>query len=142
MNWLQPGQDGFDAVADTLAQAIGGKLDGIDHGTIAAVVRGETLIGAFAVTGWRPKQGTAELHAAGKPGWVTRNVMADLMDYLFRQLGCQAVLMRTDATNEAACRVLRRHGLDEVHIPHARGRDKPEAVFVLTSDRAAKFMED
>jgi RimJ/RimL family protein N-acetyltransferase len=140
--WLQPGQAGFDVVADTLARAIGGKLDGIEQGTVAAVLRGGALVGAFAVTGWRPDQGTAELHAAGKPGWVTRKAMADLMGYLFGQLGCQAVIMRTDATNDAACRVLRRYGLEEVHIPHARGRDKPEAVFVLTRDKAARFLEN
>ena len=98
--------------------------------------------GAFAVTNWRPDYATAELHAAGQRGWITRTDMRDLMEYMFRQLGCQAVMMRTDARNDAACRVLRRHGLDEVLIPHARGYGRPEAVFVLTRDKASRFLGD
>jgi RimJ/RimL family protein N-acetyltransferase len=138
--WLQPQQDGFWPVADTLARAIGGKLDGIEEGTIAAVMRGDMLAGAFAVTNWRPEHGTAELHAAGGKGWVTREAMVDLMDYAFRQLGLSALIMRTDAGNEAVTRVLRRHGVEEAIIPHGRGLNRPEAVFVLTADKAAKFL--
>lgn len=138
MIWLQPQHEAFGAVADTLARAIGCKPDGIEQGTIAAVVRGDKLLGAFAITNWRGE--TVELHAAGKPGWVTRADMADLMDYLFRQLGCQSVLMRTSVENKPVTRVLRRHGLDEATIPHGRGLNKPETVFVLTADKARKFL--
>ena len=142
MIWLQPGQDGFDRVASALAHAIGDKLDGIDHGTVAAVIKGDRLQGAFAVTNWRPRYGTAELHAAGGKGWVSREAMRDLMDYVFQQLGVSALIMRTDADNTAVTRVLRRHGLEEATIPHARGLGRPEAVFVLTRDAASRFLGD
>ena len=54
--------------------------------------------------------------------------------YPFEFVGCQAIAQRNDPDNHKLNRLLIRAGFTSYEIPHIRGRNKSEMVFVITDD--------
>ena len=128
MIWLHGGDPGYRVAHGFLEDRIGHPLG---EGTILAVQKGAALF-----NNWHPEAGVIELHAAGR-GWLTRRVLLELFSYPFRQLGCQAVVMRADPANDAVTRIAEPYGFRRYEIPRLRGRDKAEAIYVLGDDEWA-----
>lgn len=72
--------------------------------------------------------------AADSARWLTKPVLWELFAYPFKQLQCQAVVMRVDPENSRLDRILKAYGFARYDIPRLRGRNKPEAVYVLGDD--------
>lgn len=105
------------------------------YGTIMAVIEGDALQGAAIFHNYDKDAGVIEVSAAAEtPRWLTRRVLKDMFGYPFDQLGCQAVIMRVDPDNRRLDRILKAYGFERHDIPRLRGRDKAEALFILTDD--------
>lgn len=79
--------------------------------------------------------GIIEYSGAGdNPRWLTRDVMFKMFDYPFNNVGVQAVFTRTDGTNKKLHRIYEWYGFTVHEVPHMRGRNKSEFVYVLTHD--------
>lgn len=92
------------------------------------------LVAGIVFHDWQPEHGVIEVSAAGNPGWVTREVMRVALSYVFDGLGCQAVIAKTAADNEAVRRIGQTLGAAEHVIPRLRGRDQAAVIYVLTSE--------
>ena len=107
----------------------------VETGTFMAVARGETIIAAVLFHNYQPEYGTIEMTAAAdNPRWLTRQAIRAMDRYVFGQLGCQAVLMRSDTDNEQIAHIGRFLGFKRYDIPRIRGRDKGEAVYILAEE--------
>lgn len=130
MIWLTAGQGGYNSAHCFLERKIGAELL---PGTIFAVKGGAVLFNNY-----HPHEGVIELHAAAESKrWLTRKVLWEMFSFPFRQLGCQAVIMRAAVDNEDVRRVAEPYGFKRYEIPRLRGRDKPEAIYVLGDDEWA-----
>lgn len=117
----------------------------IAAGTAMAVHAGGVLLGAALYNNYFKAHGTIELQAAAdSPRWLSRRTLRELFSYPFQQLGCQAVVMRTDADNMRTQRVAWRYGFRRYEIPRLHGRDKSGIVLVLHDDEwaASKFNKE
>lgn len=72
--------------------------------------------------------------AADSPRWLGRPVLKQMFEYPFKQLGCQAVVMRVDSNNARLGRMLPAYGFMKYEIPRLRGRDRSETIYVLHDD--------
>jgi len=136
--WLHP-RDGaaYEAVARFLADRIGEWPNGWQIGTILAIARGDEIVAAVLFHNWQPGHGVIEVSGASDDKrWLSRAVMFDLFDYAFNQMGAQAVLARMDADRPLGRR-FEAYGFRRYDIPRLRGRDKAEAVLVLSDDEWA-----
>lgn len=110
--------------------------------TTMGVIEDDDLIAVMVYHNWEPGYGVIELSgAATTPRWLTRPVLKAMYDYPFNQIGVQAVVQRNDPDDEKLARMLKAYGFERYDIPRLRGRDKAEAIFVLTDDawRSSRF---
>jgi RimJ/RimL family protein N-acetyltransferase len=79
--------------------------------------------------------------ASDDPRWLNREVLGEMFWFPFHGLDCQAVVMRVDAENTRLLRILKAYGFKRYDVPRLRGRNKVEALHVLSDDdwRANKF---
>lgn len=99
------------------------------------VIDGENLVAAMIFHNLDRASGVIEISgAADSARWLTRPVLFDLFAYPFKQLGCQAVVMRVDPGNARLDRILKSYGFTRYDIPRLRGREKAEAIYVLGDD--------
>jgi len=95
----------------------------------------QKLIAVLMLENYRSRDGTVEIGgAADKPKWLTRGVMSDLADYVFRKLRCQMAVFRVPERNTHVCDVLKRAGMECLVIPRLRGRHEAEFFFMMTDD--------
>lgn len=131
--WVSPA-DGevYAAIHKGIEVGIGGELD---KGTAMAVIGNGAVMGAALFNNYHPNEGVIELHAAApSPRWLSRRILLELFRYPFEQMGCQAVVMRADADNPRVRSVAAPYGFKEYIIPRLRGRNKSEAIYVLSDD--------
>ena len=103
--------------------------------TTMGVFEGEALIDVLLFENFRPEDGTVEIGgAATSRKWMTRSVMDELAEFVFRGLGCQMGVFRVPASNDHVSRLLKRVGMAFVEIPRLRGRNEPELFFMMTDD--------
>lgn len=138
--WLHP-RDGepYSRVHAFLSERIGR----VEQGTTLAVCNGSALVAAVAYGGFRKDRGVIEMSAAADGPWITRPVLKEAFGYPFGQLGCQAVVLRAETSNAKVRKLAQALGFRRYEIPRLRGRDKPEAIFVLGDDewRAGRFSQ-
>lgn len=72
--------------------------------------------------------------ASDSKRWLSRPVMLAMFRYAFHTLGCQVAVCRIDPDNAGLDRILRAYGFERFYIPRLRGRDKGEAVMLLTQE--------
>lgn len=100
-----------------------------------AVAAGNSLVAGVLFHNWDQDAGAVELTVAGdNPRWLTRAVLAEIGRYTFTELGCQVAVMRADPENARVARILRGVGFDRYEIPRLRGRNKGEAIYLLTDE--------
>ncbi len=135
------------SIADWCASHI--ARSGLERGfpepyTTAAVLEGDVLIGACVFHNWQPEEGTIEISAASlSPRWLPLRVQREICSYVFDQLGCQLMVMRTTPENDRLRKMLKRFGFREFEIPRLLGRDKSQIVLTLADDdwRESRFCE-
>lgn len=126
-------------INEGIARFVASHIPGCDRGfndfIALGIVDRETLIAGVVYHNWAPEFGVIELSAAStSPLWLTVPVLNAMFDYPFRQLGCQACVLRVSERNTRMRRILDRFGFASVRIPRLRGRDEDEIMFTLTDD--------
>lgn len=134
--WLQRGQSGFDSVERFISARIWGASRPMPGDTqIVSIDTDGSMAGAAIYQNYDPSHGTIELSAAAvTPRWLARNVLYEMFEYPFDQLGCQAVVMRCDPEDGRLARIFRAYGFKRYDIPRLRGRDRSEAIYVLADE--------
>lgn len=118
-----------------MAERIWGEERPLTPGEMLIVHDDLTPLGVALFHNYDPRAGVIEVTAAASSRrWLTRPVLLELFSYPFRQLGCQAVVMRCDPQDKALGRILTAYGFTRHEIPRLRGKDKAEAIFVLGDD--------
>ena len=144
--WAHHSETGpYSALVAFLATRIWGKARPLPEGTVMAVARGNTVIGAALFNNYQPDAGTIEITAAADDArWLTRATLRAMFAYPFAQLGCQAVILRADPANKRLNRIAGAYGFQRHDLPRLRGRDKAEAIHILTDDawRANRFHKE
>lgn len=125
----------FAAICGFVAKRVWGKLNDFGAGTAMGVVHEGQPVAGVVFHNWDADAGVIELTAAADtPRWLNRAVLADMFGYAFGQLGCQAVVLRVDPENRRMDRIARAYGFVRHDIPRLRGKNKAEAVYVLSDD--------
>lgn len=129
--WLSAG----DAYWETHAGLEAGIGHALDAGTILASVGSGQILGAMLFNGYNPDAGVIEMHAAAvSPRWFSRRIINEAFNYAFREIGCQAVVMRTHPENSKVRRIAQFLGFRTYEIPRLRGRGTSEILMVLYDD--------
>lgn len=133
--WAHHGDALYEALSWFVAGRIGAPVAGAERGTAMAVADGVKIIAAVIYHNYQPDAGVIELSAASDDKrWLTRPVLAEMFAFPFDQLGCQAVVLRADANRRDLKRIFTAYGFNLVVVPRMRGRDAPEAIYVLGDD--------
>lgn len=99
------------------------------------VIDGRELLAVVVYHNWQPEYGVIEVSgAATSSRWLTRRVLHEMYAYPFEVAKVQAVFQRNDPDDERLSRQLSAYGFQRYDIPRLRGRQKAEAIFVLTDD--------
>ena len=123
------------AVCEFVATRIWGEARPFFLSTTMGVFEGGKLVAAVVFNNYDRAAGVLEMSAASDtPRWLTRPVLLAMFAFPFDELGCQAVVLRVDASNTRLARILTAYGFNRYEIPRLRGRDKPEVIFVLHDD--------
>lgn len=134
--WLHRSQPGFGDVEAYVSTSIWGEPREIPGDTaLLSVAPSGDLVGAAIFQNYNADAGTIEISAAASsPRWLSRRVLREMFSYPFDQLGCQAVVLRCDPASRRLDRILTAYGFNRHDIPRLRGRDCPEAIYVLADD--------
>ena len=100
------------------------------------------MVAAVVYHNYHPSTGVIELSAASKTRrWLARNILQEMFNRPFKAMHCQALVFRTDPDHNPLHKMLTAVGATRYILPRLRGRNKDEAVFVLTDDdwNANKF---
>lgn len=122
-------------VAAAICQAAGVKGREFGPSRALACIDNGHLIGGAIVHDWNPEAQTVEISA----GFLRRRaphraIARVLADYVFGQMDCQAVILRTDSRNSAVRRFAASMGGKEHILPRVRGRTASEAFLIITDD--------
>ena len=134
--WMHRADSAFAIVERFISEKLWGKASPMAGDTIlvSANAKGDPL-GAAIYQNYTPENGTIEISAAAiSPTWLSRQVLREMFSYPFGQLKCQAVVLRCGADDRRMDRIARAYGFQRYDIPRLRGRDKGEAVFILTEE--------
>lgn len=105
-----------------------------DFVSFGVIDRGR-LIAAVVYNNYFPEHGVIEYSVAAiSKRWLTRNVIREMFDYPFKQLGCQMVVVRVAETNTGMAKICEDFGFNAYKIPRLHGRDEAEIIFTLTDD--------
>ena len=100
-----------------------------------AVTDGPRVVAAVLFHNYQPDAQIVELSAASdSKRWLTRPILRDLFGYAFNDLKCQAVVARIDPENTSLARIFAAYGFERHDIPRLRGRNKGEAILILTDE--------
>jgi RimJ/RimL family protein N-acetyltransferase len=134
--WLHP-QDGagYRSIKAFIADRIWGGRGQTTDGTIIAVAEDDKVIAAVIFHNYDQDAGVIEMTgAADNPRFMSRRFLREVFGYIFDQMRCQLVVMRVDPENRRMCSIAQRYGFARYDIPRLRGRDKGEAIFLLTEE--------
>lgn len=97
------------------------------------------LVAGVAFTDWDRDAATIQMSAASiTPQWLNRSIMRAIGDYVFRDIACQLLWMRTSERNAAARRMFSRIGGREFEVPRLLGRDCAAVFITLTAEQWAE----
>lgn len=126
-------------VCSFVAKIIGVRPDFGNCRCMAVLDSDGKMVAGLVFHNWNPDTEVIEVSAAAvSPKWATRNVLRAALAYCFQTAGCQMVVTRTAEDNNAARRLWKALGANEVLIPRLRGRTASEAILLLTDDAWAK----
>lgn len=142
--WAHHADDGpnYQAITRYISDKIWGDGRQFTLGTAMAVLRDDVLLGCAVFHNYDKDAGVIEISAgAESPRWLSRQVLAAMFGYVFNSLGCQAVVTRCDPDSARLRRIMTTYGFEEHRLPRMRGRDKDDALYILTDDawRGNKF---
>ena len=127
--------DLYGALSDFASTRIFGKPKPFGSGTAMGVVDGAKVVSSVVFYDYDADAGVIQISAAADtPRWLTRQILKEMFGYPFNGLGCQAVVMRVDPDNTRLARILHAYGFTSHTVPHLRGKNKAECLFVLSSD--------
>lgn len=135
--WAHPERSAelHDALCRFVSERIWGERRAFGAGTSMGVANGESIVAAVIFTNYDTSAGVVEMNAAADSArWLTRPVLAEMFGYAFDQLGCQAVVLRVHPGNTRLHRILPAYGFERHDVPRLRGRDTPEAFYILGDD--------
>lgn len=112
-----------------------GTDDGFEKHASLTILRDGIVCAVIILHNWQPEAGTIELSAAGSGYWQTRRVVREIFGICFDTMGCQMILMRNSAKDEATVDNSRRLGFTGILLPRMRGRYEDEWLFTLTDDQ-------
>jgi len=109
-----------------------------NYRTIGVVNADGQLIAGILYNNWNTIAGTIDLSAAALPksGWLTRETVQRMHDYPFDTCGCQMLVTRVLADNEALLRQLA-VGYSFVKVPRLYGRGQDGVICTLTAEEWA-----
>jgi RimJ/RimL family protein N-acetyltransferase len=111
--------------------------------TVGVLDKNNELIAGFVYHHYSPENGTIELGIAAIPGfkWLTRTTLLVIMEYPFKALRCQMILIHARASDKRVLRQLAVLGFMFVPVPRLYGRDTDGVICMLTDDawKANKF---
>ena len=135
MIWAQRGDSNFDLLRSALSHHIWGEPREIAGDTILAVTIGDDVVGLVAFHNYDAAAETMEISAAAEtPRWLSRRVLKEIFGYIFDQCECQAAIMRCDPEDVTMYRIASAYGFNRYDIPRLRGRDKSEAIYILSEE--------
>ncbi len=124
-----------DAIGAYVSTRVWGKVKPFFLSSSMGVFDNGNLVAGMVYHNYDGQAGVIEISgAADNPKWLTRPVLKEMFEYPFRQLGCQAVVMRVDGNNARLGRMLPAYGFLKYEIPRLRGRDRSETIYVLHDD--------
>lgn len=116
------------------SQRIFGTDDGFTDYASVTVLRDGVVVAVVVLHNWHPDAGVIEVSGAGSGYWQSRRVLNVVFGTCFDAMGCQMVVMRNSAQDEATVANSRRLGFTGLLLPRMRGRDHDEWLFTLTDD--------
>jgi RimJ/RimL family protein N-acetyltransferase len=99
-----------------------------------AIIEDGALIGGVIVHNWNTEAETVEVSGIAIRPRYFRRAAQEVYDYVFHEMGCQAAILRIDAKNSPARRLVAALGAKEYIIPRMRGRAASEALNIITSE--------
>lgn len=125
----------YDVMCRYISERIWSENKGFAPGTVLAVADKDQVIAGVIFTNYDRDAEVIEMSAAAdSPRWLTRPILWEMFSYAFNELGCQAAVLRCDPKDTRLGRILTAYGFSRYVIPRLRGRDKPEALFILGDD--------
>lgn len=126
----------FDVVSEFVSTRIWGKSRTFAGNTAMAVIDNSgVLVGGVVFSNYDSDAAVMEVSGASdNKRWMSRSMLHQIYNYAFNQMKCQAVVQRSDPANKSLARMLTAYGFDRYDIPHMRGKNKPEALFILCDD--------
>ena len=133
--WFHHSDEQYRWVTDFVSRIIWGSPREMPLVTALAIADGATPIAGVVFTNYDDETQTLEISAASQSKrWLSRPILFEIYSYCFDQMGCQAVIQRNDPADKPLARMLTAYGFNRYDIPRLRGRNKGEAIFVLTDD--------
>lgn len=132
----------YRALCDFVAQRIWKRGNDFGPGAAMGVEHSGILVAGVVFHNYDRANGVIEVSGASDSKlWATRAILGEIYGYCFDQIGCQAVIQRNDPDDTALCKNLTAIGFERYDIPRLRGRDKADAIFILTDDawRVSRF---
>jgi RimJ/RimL family protein N-acetyltransferase len=109
---------------------------GFGNCTAIGVVENGDLIGGTVFHQYSPEAGVIEMSSAAVSArWLAPKMIRAIFQYVFDQIGCQAVVMRVREDNARMVRIAQKFGFDGHLLPRLSGRDAGLWVFILTDDQ-------
>lgn len=126
----------YQALSTLAGQRIWGEDRGFGPGSAMGVFDKNNVVAAVLIFhNYDHGAGIIEFSGAGdNPKWMTRSVLFSMFDYIFNNLGCQAVFTRTSIDHDKLTRIYKWYGFSRHVLPHLRGRGKDEAVYIISDD--------
>jgi hypothetical protein len=128
---------GYDAiVANFVAQLIPHCRErGFPQNSKAiGVIRDGNLIAGLVYHNWEPETGIIEMSGAALPHqpWLTRETLKRMYVYPFLTCGCQMIVQRNSADDEALLGFLATADYAFIPVPRMLGRDRDGVLCCLT----------
>lgn len=130
----------YRALEEYVSTRVWGRFREFGEGRAMGVVDDGLIIAVVIFNNYDDETGVIEISAAADSRrWLTKYTLKELFEYPFLKLKCQAVIARVDADNRNdndrdLHRIFPAYGFKRYDIPRLRGRDKTEAIYVLSDD--------
>ena len=133
--WANSGDPLNSTIGDYVSRRLYGRTGAFRDFTAMGVIDGERAVAGLVYYDFDRSAGVIQVSGAAEtPRWLARNVLWEMFHFPFDEIGCQALVMRVDPEDRRLGRILPKLGFVKHVIPRLRGRDKPEALYVLYDD--------
>jgi len=125
---------------DDVVSTIVANLQGEEKGyrnckTIAVVDEHNNFLAGVVFYNWDPHSGRIEMTASAvSRAWLSRRTLNRIGDFVFRECGCQLLLIHVRKRDERVLRILAAVGFTFTLVPRLFGRDLDGVICTLTDD--------